>query len=285
MPQLAQNLRIPMPLAQETHTDMKAGTEAETGKKEPAIGEVPNATLLLWNSALVFAVIVGFAALAKKNLDPRKAPTGIQRYVEYVVEQLNGLTTGIIGHGGEKYTPLVGTIFLYILGMNLIGNIPGFHSPSANVSITLALGLVVFVFVQFEGLRQNGFGHITHFMGPKLGKYPLMAPLMFPIEIISECVRPFTLAIRLFGNIFGEDLLIVIFAGLLGTLVGSWAGWFPLQLPLMILGLLTAFVQALVFSMLTCIYLSLVQRHGDHEAEFDEDAYHGDAPAGGAHTH
>ena len=271
MPQLAQNLRIPMPLAQETPTKITTET-GESAKKEPAVGEVPSATLLLWNSVLVFAFIVGVALLAKKNLDPRKAPTGFQRYIEYVVEQLNGLTTGIIGPGGEKYTPLVGTIFLYVVSMNLIGNIPGFHSPSANVSITLALGVVVFVYVQFEGIRQNSLGgHLMHFMGPKLGKYPLMAPLMFPIEIISEFVRPFTLAIRLFGNIFGEDLLIVIFAGLLGSLVGAWAGWIPLQFPLMILGLLTALVQAFVFSMLTCIYLSLVQHHGDHEAEFDAD--------------
>lgn len=285
MPQLAQNLRISRPLAQESHPVTTTGTEAPVGKKEHVIGEVPNAQLLLWNSALVFAIIVAVALYARKVLQSSKAPTGFQRYAEYVVEQLNGLTTGIIGPGGEKYTPLVGTLFLYIVCMNLIGNIPGFHSPSANVSITLALGVVVFIYVQFEGLRQNGFGHIIHFMGPKIGKYPWMAPLMFPIEIISECVRPFTLAIRLFGNIFGEDLLIVIFAGLLGSLIGSYVGWIPIQLPLMILGLLTAVVQALVFSMLTCIYLSLVQRHGDHEAEFDQDVIGDHSTVGSAGHH
>ena len=97
---------------------------------------------------------------------------------------------------------------------------------------------------------------------------------MFPIEIISECVRPFTLAIRLFGNIFGEDVIIVVLAGLAGSLTAGKLGWIPIQFPLLILSLLTSFVQALVFCMLTCIYLSLVQHHGDHET----DEYHDDAP-------
>ena len=278
MPQLAQNLRIPMPLAQETKPVTTTGTEAGSGAKELVIGKVPDPGLLLWNSVLIFAFIVGVALYAKKVLQSRKAPTGFQKYAEYVVEQLNGLTVGIIGPGGERYTPLVGTLFLYILCMNLLGTIPFLHSPTANISITLALGLVVFIYVQFEGIRLNGpGGHFAHFLGPKLGKYPILAPLMLPIEIISECVRPFTLAVRLFANIFAGDLLIVIFAGLLGGLLGSYFGWIPLQLPLMMLGLLVGLVQALVFSMLTCIYLSLVQHHGDHEAEFDQDVLH-DAP-------
>ncbi len=232
------------------------------------LGEIPNAKMLFANSVLVALMMIGFAFAAKRNFE--RVPKGTQNFAEYIVEQLRTLVVGIVGHGGEKYVPLVGTVFIYILLSNLLGQIPGFHSPTANFSLTLALGLIVFVYVQFEGLKNNGVGHIVHFMGPKLGKYPLLAPLMFPIEVISEGVRPFTLAIRLFGNIFGDEIILAVFAGLLGSMGLTALGWLPLQTPLLFLSLLTAVVQALVFSMLTCIYLSLVQPHHHHEGEPDE---------------
>jgi F-type H+-transporting ATPase subunit a len=169
-----------------------------------------------------------------------------------------------------KYVPLVGTLFFFILISNLWGQIPFLHSPTANLSTTLALGLIVFFYVQYVGIRSNGIGgYLKHFAGPM----PAVAILLFPIELVSELVKPFTLAMRLFGNIFGEDTVIVVLATLAVTMIPKPFGAFvPFQVIISILGLLTAFVQAMVFTLLTCIYLSL-QSH--HDSEHDEEHHRG----------
>lgn len=259
----------------ETRGETHSGAEHEG---EPPAGELPEPGLLLWNSLVVALLMIGFALFARRSLQRIPRGLSLQNVGEYIVENMNGFTTGIIGPGGEKYTPLVGTIFLYILLSNLWGLIPGFHSPTSNLSLTLALGMIVFIYVQYEGMRQNGVGgHVKHFMGPM----PALAPLMFPIELISEIVKPFTLAIRLFGNIFGEDVIIIVLTGLALQLTGNMVfGLLPIQFPVLLLALLTAGVQALVFSMLTCIYISLVSHHG-HEGPHGEEG----AVDGGHHGH
>ncbi len=235
-------------------------TTSKEGAQEEDPGKIPDAPRLFGNSLVVAAVLVIFALVArsKKEIVPR----GLQNFAEQVVESLNGFTVGIIGPGGERYTPLVGTVFLYVLLSNLIGVIPGMHSPTANISVTLALGVIVFLYVQYEGIRTNGLGnYLKHFMGPM----PLLSPLMVPVELISEIVKPFTLAVRLFGNIFGEDVILVVLAGL-GLKLLSVPG-LPLHFPVLFLSILTAVVQAMVFAMLTCIYLSLMAHHEGHEGE------------------
>lgn len=247
----------PAPAAGETH--------AEVGKKEEGfkLGEIPSPYLLFGN-AVVVAILLIVLARAMRRL--QAVPHGIGNFGEYIVESMINFTTGIIGPGGEKYVPLVGTLFFFILTSNLWGQIPGFHSPTANLSTTLALGLIVFIYVQFVGIRQNGIGgYLKHFAGPM----PAIAPLLFPIELISELVKPFTLAMRLFGNIFGEDTVILVLATLAVTMMPKPLNHIlPFQLPILILGLLTAFVQTLVFTLLTCIYLSLVSHHdADHDGQ------------------
>ncbi|HLJ54396.1 MAG TPA: F0F1 ATP synthase subunit A [Chthonomonadaceae bacterium] len=251
-------------------------------KEERHAGEVPPAPLLFANAVFtaVFMVILG-AAFTRKLHD---VPKGFSNFGEWLAEQLRDFTVNTIGPGGERHVPLVGTIFLFILLMNLAGLIPGFHSPTSNISFTLALGVVVFIYVQYWGIRAQGIGgYLRHFMGPSLGvgggKFPELFWLIGPIEMISEIIKPFTLAVRLFGNIFGEDVILIVLAGLAGTLAGSAAGWIPLQLPILFLALLTSLVQALVFSILTCIYLSLMTQHGHG----DDHADHGDA--GEVHAH
>jgi len=270
----------------EPRTETHATTEA-VGEEEPA-GKIPDAMLLFWNSVLVALLLVAFALLARKSLQRVPKHFSFQNIGEMIVEGMNDFTTGIIGPEGVKYTPLVGTIFFYILAMNLIGLVPGLHSPTANLSITLALGVVVFVYVQYVGVKSNGVvGHVKHFAGPM----PALAPLMFPVELISEFVKPFTLAIRLFGNIFGEDVIIVVLTGLALKLTGGYVfGWIPAQFPVLLLSLLTAMVQALVFSMLTCIYISLVSHHDDdhgHDHGQDHEESHGEGGAveAGHHAH
>lgn len=263
-------------VASETHATGEAHTEHAHEHKP---GDIPSATLLLWNSATVALLMVLFALAARKKLEA--VPRGLQNFAELIVESLNQFTVAIIGHGGEKYTPLVGTVFVYIFLMNLWGQIPGFHSPTANLSITFALGFVIFVYVQIQGIRNLGVGnYIQHFAGGSMPwqgvLIPIKALLLFPVELISECVKPFTLAIRLFGNVFGEDVILLVLAGLGLSILG--VPGLPLHFPLVLLALLTSFVQAMVFSILTCIYLSMMQHH--HE---EEHAGHG-AP-GTSHAH
>jgi len=258
-----------------------AGSHATEGEAEAHHpGEVPPADLLFANALLVVLFMIALGILFTRKL--HEVPKGFANFGEWVAENMRNFTVGIIGPGGEKHIPLVGTIFFYILLMNLIGLIPGFHSPTSNVTNTLALGLVVFIYVQYWGIRSNGLGgYLRHFMGPSLGgKFPELFWLLGPIEIISELIKPFTLAIRLFGNIFGEDVILVVLAGLAGSLAGSAFGFIPLHFPIMFLALLTALVQALVFTILTCIYLSLVSGHGHG----DEHGEHGDGADDG-HAH
>jgi F-type H+-transporting ATPase subunit a len=229
------------------------------GGHEFRLGEIPSPYMLFGNAVVVAILMICLAKAFKRR---QAVPSGWGNFGEYLVESMINFTTGIIGPGGEKYVPLVGTLFFFILLGNLLGQIPGFHSPTANLSTTLALGLIVFVYVQYVGIRSNGIGgYLKHFAGPMLP----IAPLLFPIEVISELVKPFTLAMRLFGNIFGEDTVVVVLATLAVTMMPKPLNHIlPFQLPILILGLLTAFVQALVFSLLTCIYLSL-QSHHDSE--------------------
>jgi F-type H+-transporting ATPase subunit a len=250
-----------------------AHTEQPAGEAKPNYGEIPDPMLLFANALLVALGMIVFALYARRKLE--SIPRGFQNFAEWIVESLNGFTVGIIGEGGEKYTPLVGTVFLYVLLMNLIGTIPGFHSPTTNLTTTLALGVVVFVYVQYEGIRNNGLGgYLRHFMGPMLG----LSWLIGPVEIISEIIKPFTLAVRLFGNIFGEDVIILVLAGLMTSMGLKYLNWLPIQFPVVLLSLLTDFVQALVFTILTCIYISLMQPHGHSE--------HGEeGPVEAAHSH
>ncbi len=246
----------------ETHA---ATGHAEHKGHEP--GEIPSARLLFMNALVVAAVMIFFALAARKKLEA--VPRKLQNFAEAIVEGINNLTVGIIGPGGERFTPLVGTVFVFILLMNLIGQIPGFHSPTANFSLTLALGLVVFVYVQYQGMKSNGVGgHIKHFAGPM----PALSWLILPIELIGEIVKPFTLGIRLFGNIFGEDVIIIVLAGLSATALGIPG--IPLQFPLLLLALLTSVVQAMVFSILTCIYLAQVTHHEQSEEHGEGEGEH-----------
>lgn len=258
--------------------DHSAGGNTEHKVHKP--GDVPSPSLLFMNSCLVAVIILVLGFLTTRKL--QAVPRGISNLGEWFAESMKNFTLGIIGHGGEKHIPLVGTIFIYILLSNLIGQIPGFHSPTANISMTLALGVIVFFYVQYWGIRNNGIGgHLRHFMGPSIGgKFPELFFLLGPIELLSELIKPFTLAIRLFGNIFGEDVIILVLAGL-GAGIGL--SFLPFQFPVLLLVLITSLVQAMVFSMLTCIYLSLVSHH-DHaeEHEHGADATHG---ADKAHAH
>jgi len=220
-------------------------------------------------SFLVVGLLVFVARLASKN--PQLIPNGLQNFVELVVEELEKFIVGILGPRGKKYVPFLGTLFLYILVMNYLGLVPFMKAPTANLNQTLALALCVFLYVQYTGLRENGpWGYIKHLLGsPESGMQWVLSPLMLVIHIIGELAKPMSLSLRLFGNITGEDILIFIFVGLgVGMLAFSNLPiGVPLQIPFYFLALLTGFIQALVFMLLSTIYFAMMLPH-------DEEGHH-----------
>jgi F-type H+-transporting ATPase subunit a len=179
---------------------------------------------------------------------------------------------GILGpKHGPRYVPFLGTLFIYILVMNLFGLIPFMDSPTSNLNVTVSLALIVFVYAQYIGFRELGvMGWIDHMAGsPRTLIGWVLVPLMLPIHLMGELAKPISLACRLFGNIFGEDMLLVAFASL-GITVLSFANLpigVPLHLPFLFLALLTSTLQALVFTVLSTIYFLLMLPHDDHGHE------------------
>lgn len=195
---------------------------------------------------VVFGVLVFlFCAVVfpwiKRSFSMEK-PGKLQQLLELTVQFINAQMEEIIGHGGKQFMPLVATVGIFVLFMNLIGLIPGFSSPTSNINVTAGCAIVIFLYYNYLGIKRHGFKYIKQFLGPVWW----MAPLMFPIEIISHMARPFSLSVRLFANIFGEDLIILVFFGL-----------FPLFLPLPIMGLaiFTSFLQAFIFMVLAMVYI------------------------------
>jgi F-type H+-transporting ATPase subunit a len=203
-------------------------------------------------ASIVIVVISSLAYISTRRLE--KIPsTGLQGFMEQVVASLNHYVVNILGPKGEKYTPFIGTLFIYILCMNLLGLIPLFKSPTSNLTITLSLAIVVFVFYNYAGIRETGFkSWFKHLLGEPIW----LAPLMFPIHLIGELARPLSLSIRLYGNVFGEETILAVLAGM-SIIIIPYVAAIPFQFPMMLFAIFTSFIQALVFTTLTTIYISM----------------------------
>lgn len=227
-----------------------------------------------WENIL-FSLLVAVLVIIVFQIGVRQktvVPTGLQNFLEFLAESLSKLVYGVLGSEGEKYFPFLATLFVYILAMNLFGLIPLMKSPSASLNVAIALAICVFVLVQYLNIKNMGFlGFLYHLAGSPKGILGwLMVPLMLPIEILTQISRPLTLALRLFGNIFGEEALIGYF-----TLLGVFAFAFfelpvdaglPLQIPFMFLGMLTSLMQALVFTLLSTVYILLSIPHEENHS-------------------
>ncbi len=214
---------------------------------------------------LIFAALVaaGLSALAwagSRRL--RSVPQGLQNFLELIVEALSRFIEGIIGpRYSRTYTPFIGTLFLYIWAMNLAGLIPGFKSPTANINTTLGLALCVFLYIQYTGIRSFGIrGYLGHMMeSPKdLMMFVIGLVFILPVHLISELIKPMSLAMRLGFNITGEDafLAVAVQFGPLGLI---------LQLMAMGLGLILGTAQALVFSTLSAVFISMMLPHHEEQ--------------------
>ena len=196
---------------------------------------------------LVMLILIASAFfLAKKiNLVPEKG----QNFFEVLIDGLETFMVEISGPEGRFFFPYIATIFLFILVSNLIGLIPGFFSPTANLNTTLALALCTFVVTHAIGIKFHGVKYIKHFCGPVWW----LIPLMFPIELIGHLARIMSLSVRLFGNIFGKEMVLAILFGL--------AGLYLAPLPIMFLGILVCFIQAVVFMLLSTMYFVGAMEH------------------------
>jgi F-type H+-transporting ATPase subunit a len=200
-------------------------------------------------------------------------PKGGQLTLEAGYLAIKDMMQDIIGPQGMKYFPVVATFAVLILISNLMGFFPLFMAPTASTSVTFALGISSFVYYNYIGIKENGIAaHLGHLAGPIWW----LAWFIFPLELISNFIRPASLSIRLFGNIFADEQVAATVSGLAGTL-GIEPYWTQLLLPvvMMPLALLVTLVQTLVFTLLSTIYLSEVS-HGDHGHEHDEEHAHGE---------
>lgn len=213
---------------------------------------------------LVIILLCGVAIFVSRTLKLRN-PSRFQAFIEFCVVSLNGFVRNIVGDREAKaLTPVIGTFFIFILSLNLFGLIPGFVSPTADMGTTVALALFAFIFVQYVAISRCGLkSYLKHFWGEPWW----LGPLLLPIHIIGEFAKPLSLSVRLFGNIFGEDLVIVVLMMIAAAVMKSVPGYYllPIQFPMMLFAIFTSFVQALVFSMLVGIYISVaVAGHEEH---------------------
>jgi F-type H+-transporting ATPase subunit a len=215
------------------------------------------------------AWLVGLAMLLLVLIGTRKMElrplSRLQVFWEWVVEVTLGFARSAIGPEGERFAPYLGTVFIYVAGLNLASVIPGFLSPTSSLNMAGALALVTVAYVQFAGFRAQGLRYLMHFVGEPLW----LAPLNIPIHLIGEIARVVSLAVRLYGNIFGEDTVIAQMVILSLGIMKVTHVPLPLAFPMVLFHIFVSFVQALVFTMLTAAYLAGAVTHegGGHEAE------------------
>lgn len=200
---------------------------------------------------LVGIIVLVIAKLATKSM--QLVPSGTQNIMEAYLEGVISMGQDVIGAKlARKYLPLIATIGLFVFVGNMIGIIPGFESPTNNVNMTAVLAVIVFIYYNYEGIRVNGFvKYFGHFMGPM----KVLAPLMFPIEIVSHFSRIISLSFRLFGNIKGDDMFLAVMLML--------APWLVPMVPVALLTFM-AFLQAFIFMILTYVYLASAVQISDH---------------------
>lgn len=268
------------------------GTEQETGEQhnEESPTEVANLITLLkvspikdkaWVKTLaqwenpfftLIPVILISIIVIKVYRHRSFLPDKLQNAIEFFVETLDKFICETMGkENGRRFLPYIGSLFLFIWFNNLLGIIPFMKSPTSSYRTTIALAICTFCYVQVVAVSRMGLGgYLYHLAGSPKGIIMwLVVPIMLPMHIIGELAKPLSLSLRLFGNVFGEDTLIGVFA-ILGIMAMSFIGvqhpvvGFPLQIPFLFLAVLTGTIQALVFSLLSMIYFIMVLPADEH---------------------
>ncbi len=231
-------------------------------------------TAIQWYTVMfVIACILSvFTIYLLKGKLSEDDPTSGQLTLEAGYLAIRDMLESVVGTHGQKYFPVVATFAVLILISNLMGQFPLFMSPTASVNVTYALGLSSFIYYNYVGIRENGVGrHVAHLAGPKLPWFlALITGLIFGIELISNLFRPFTLGVRLFANMFSDEKVY-------SEITNIAPPYTQILLPIVLtlLGVFVAFVQTLVFSLLSMIYIGEVT----HEPHDEHDVEHGEAAA------
>lgn len=210
--------------------------------------------------AFVVAVLVGLMVAGKRGMDAKVFRKPIAQCFEQLYLFIENMVLGAIGAHGRKYIPLIMSFWMVIFVANVIALFfPA--SPTADISFNLAMAIMVVGYVQYEGIKVNGIrGHLSHFAGPKLGgPLVIVSGMIFVIEIISELMKNVSLSLRLYGNMHGGHEAVEAM-NKLGQKV-----YLPVGAFLMPIKLLTCVVQAMIFTLLTCVYLGLVTHSADHD--------------------
>jgi len=231
---------------------------------------IPWYTIMFVIACILTVILVSILKGKLSQDDPKPG----QLTLEAGILGLKDMVTSIIGHHGFRHFPIVATFGILILVSNLMGQFPMFMSPTASVNVTFALGISSFVYYNYVGIAENGLlGHVKHFAGPKLpfAMALIITPLIFVIEIISSTIRPFTLGVRLFANMFSDEQVFVQITNLAPPFTH-----FVVPLILTLLGVFVGFVQAFVFTLLSMIYIGEVTHPHDHHDEHADEA-HGEA--------
>ena len=258
------------------------------------LGDSPLSNLLHRYETIIFNVLViSIVSLvfffASRRLT--QVPGRLQTACEAIVEGLEGFVCGILGRQGKKYVPFLGTLFLYIWAMNLIGLVPLMKAPTSSSliltlgtitipipTVTAALAIIVFVYVQSIGIKEQGIlGYLDHMAGTPRDIFGyILMPLMFVIHLIGEFAKPLSLMFRLYGNVWGEDVLLAVFMSLgIGMLafLPIPAGA-PIHFPFLLLAMVTGTIQAFVFTLLSTVYIAMMLPHEHKEEHHAHEAAH-----------
>jgi F-type H+-transporting ATPase subunit a len=203
---------------------------------------------------LIALGLVLFSLWARRRFSVEN-PTKVQHTLEVVLDAIQGLMKEVIGKETRKFLPLIATLAIYILLGNIIGLVPGFLSPTSNLNVTASCAICVFIYYNYQGIRTHGFlKYLKHFAGPVWW----LSWLLFPVEIVSHMARPFSLSMRLFGNIFAEELIV--------SSLNKYIFPFLASVPVMFLALFASTIQAFIFILLTMVYISGAVEEGHEEA-------------------
>lgn len=208
--------------------------------------EFPSELITMW---ILMAVLVILSIVGTRNM--QRIPKGLQNILEYGVSALENFFADLMGvKRARKYLPFLMTFFLFILISNysgllpMAGHLPGLKPPTSNVNVTGTLAVIVALSLFYFGIKEKGMGYFKHFVSP--------VPVLLPINILETFTRPLSLALRLFGNIYGEEMVVAVLLGLMPIL---------LPLPIQVLGVLFGAVQAFVFTLLAAIYIEEATAH------------------------
>ncbi len=268
---------MPFVVASATGGDDHGAETADGGHSSGGPPHLPNLIGLITGNHgfayewvnIIFALVVSLilCIIATSVYKKRQMiPGPFQNGVEMAVESMYNFLKTILGKETDRYVPFLGTLFFYILIMNWMGMIPLGHSPSTSLNVTVSLAVMVFLYAQYTGMRRLGIGGYFHHLAgsPADAISWCMVIIMFPLHVIGELAKPLSLSLRLFGNITGEDVLIAVFVGLGVAILSFSPVGLPLQTPFYFLGLLLSSIQALVFTLLSTIYILMMLPHEEH---------------------